>query len=298
MEIRTLRYFLAVAREQNMTSAANVLHVTQPTLSRQIADLERELGCTLFERTNRSTVLTADGMRLRQRADEILGLVDQTEQELSAGRGEVAGVVRIGAGETQAMRTVAQTFAELRQEHPRITCELFTGNADTVEERLERGLLDFALLLEPVVTDKYEWLRLPIRDRAGVAVAADGPWGHLDSVTPRDIIEMPLLVSSRTSHRSFDLGEWSGGVVRPEDLNVVGRFDLIGNAALLVEMGAACALGIDHLLQLEDDRLRFVPLEPALTIGSVMVWKKYHIFSQACTAFLDKLREACETEGR
>jgi DNA-binding transcriptional LysR family regulator len=294
MEIRTLRYFLAVAREQNMTSAANVLHVTQPTLSRQIADLERELGCTLFERTNRATVLTADGMRLRQRADEILGLVDQTEQELSAGYGEVAGVIRIGAGETQAMRTVVQAFADLHQEHPRVTFELFTGNADTVEERLERGLLDFAVMLEPGTFDKYETLRLPLRDQVGVAVAADSPWAALDAVTPADLLKMPLLMSSRTSHRTFDLEEWSDGQVRMDQLNVVGRFDLIGNAALLVEMGTVCALGIDHLLQLETSRLRFIPLKPELTIGAVVAWKKYHIFSQACTAFLDRLRTACE----
>lgn len=294
MEIRTLRYFLAVAREQNMTNAANVLHVTQPTLSRQIADLERELGCTLFERTNRSTVLTADGMRLRQRASEILGLVDQTEQELSAGRGQVAGTIRIGAGETQAMQTVAQAFSNLRREHPRVTCELFTGNADTVEERLERGLLDFVLLLEPAPLDKYEWLRLPIRDRVGVVVSSDGPWGKLEAVTPEVLQSMPLLVSSRTSHQVYDLGEWSDGKLKPESMNIVGRFDLIGNASLLVEMGTACALGIDRLLQLDNPRLHFAPLEPAITIGSVVAWKKYHIFSRACEAFLDQLKEMCD----
>ena len=161
MELRTLRYFLAVAREENMTEAANVLHVTQPTLSRQIADLERELGVELFERTNRSCVLTSDGMRLRQRAEEIVLLVEQTELELADRELGIAGVIRIGAGETKSMRLVLDAFAELHRNYPGVTIELYTGNADAVEERLERGLLDFALLLEPVNVEKYESIVCP-----------------------------------------------------------------------------------------------------------------------------------------
>ena len=181
MELRTLRYFLAVAREENMTEAANVLHVTQPTLSRQIADLERELGVELFERTNRSCVLTSDGMRLRQRAEEIVSLVEQTELELADRELGIAGVIRIGAGETKSMRRVLDAFTELRRDYPGVTIELYTGNADAVEERLERGLLDFALLLEPVNVEKYEWIRMPEADRVGAVVAASGPWGGRDA---------------------------------------------------------------------------------------------------------------------
>ena len=234
MELRTLRYFLAVAREENMTEAANVLHVTQPTLSRQIADLERELGVELFERTNRSCVLTGDGMRLRQRAEEILVLVDQTESEMGDQELGIAGNIRIGAGETQAMSYVLDTFAALRRDYPAVTIELYTGNADATEERLERGLLDFALLLEPVNLEKYEWVRIPQTDRAGVAVASDGPWGAFDSLTPVDLPKMPLLLSSRTSNKAIDLVAWSDGTLDLEALDVVGHFDLIGNASHLI----------------------------------------------------------------
>ncbi|MDD5799279.1 MAG: LysR family transcriptional regulator [Coriobacteriales bacterium] len=289
MELRTLKYFLAVAREQNMTEAANVLHVTQPTLSRQMADLERQMGCTLFVRTNRATMLTADGMRLRQRAEEILQLVQQTEDEMGTHE-EVAGVVRIGAGETQAMRVLTNAFAELRRDHPHVTCQLYTGNADAVEERLERGLVDFALMIEPVDVQKYDHLELPTRDTVGVVVGTRSPWGRLDAVTPEVLAQMPLLVSSRTTHRSYDLSAWSGGTIQSEQLNVVGTFDLIGNAALLAEAGTACVLGISHLLELQTSRLRFLPLEPALTTGSVVAWKKHRIFSPACQAFLEQLR--------
>ncbi len=292
MELRTLRYFLAVAREENMTEAANVLHVTQPTLSRQIADLERELGVTLFERTNRSCVLTGDGMRLRQRAEEILSLVDQTEAELADAEGALSGTIRIGAGETQAMRLVLATFAALRRDHPGVTVELYTGNADAVEERLERGLLDFGLLIEPVNLEKYEWLRMPDADHAGVAVAAASPWGRLAAATWEDVARMPLLLSSRTSNKAIDLAEWSGGQLAPDGLNIVGRFDLLGNAAHLVRTGEACAMGIDHLLQLDASDLRFVPLDPPMEIGSFLVWKKYRLRSRACEEFLRRLRAA------
>lgn len=292
MELRTLRYFLAVAREENMTAAADELHVTQPTLSRQIAELEGELGCALFVRTNRATRLTEDGMRLRQRAEEILSLVEQTEGELAADAGELSGTIRIGAGETRAMRVMTDTFARLHHEHPHVTCELFTGNADVVEERLERGLVDFALMLDPVSLDKYEHLSAPTRDRMGVTVGAQSPWASLGSVDPAALARMPLLLSSRVAHRRIDLAAWSGGRVSEGNLNVVGSFDLIGNAALLVEAGEACALGIDRLLR-PSGHVRFVPLEPKLTLGSSIVWKRGRLFSPACEKFLEYLRAVC-----
>ncbi len=292
MELRTLRYFLAVAREENMTEAANVLHVTQPTLSRQIADLERELGVTLFERTNRACTLTGEGMRLRQRAEEIISLVDRAQAELSDDQGGLSGVIRIGAGETQAMRFVLQVFADLHRDHPDVTVELFTGNADAVEERLERGLLDFGLLIEPVNLEKYEWLRMPGVDRVGVAVSTGSVWAEREGVTPADVARMPLLLSSRTSNKAVDLAAWSDGALTAEGLNVVGRFDLLGNAAHLVRTGEACAMGIDHLLQLEGSDLTFVPLSPPLSISSFLVWKKYRLRSRACEEFIRRLSSA------
>lgn len=293
MELRTLRYFLAVAREENMTEAANVLHVTQPTLSRQIADLERELGVELFERTNRSCVLTSDGMRLRQRAEEIISLVEQTEGELADRELGIAGNIRIGAGETRAMQVVLGAFADVRRDYPGVTCELYTGNADAVEERLERGLLDFALVIEPVNLEKYEWIRMPNANRVGLAVSADGPWGALEVATPADVGKMPLLISSRTSNKAVDLVSWSGGVLSFDELDVVGSFDLIGNASHLVRSGVACAMGIDHLLQVDDaSDLRFVPLEPSLKIASFVIWKKYRLRSRACEEFLRRLELA------
>ncbi|WP_337379049.1 LysR family transcriptional regulator [Mitsuokella jalaludinii] len=199
MELRTLSYFLAVAREQNMTEAANVLHVTQPTLSRQIADLEDELGKKLFTRTSRSTVLTEDGMHLRQRAEKILALVNQTEDEMKNDTIDLAGCIRIGAGETHAMHILADLFAELHSRYPRLTVELFMGNADTVEEKLAHGLIDFALMIEPFNVEQYHFIRLPETMRVGIVTRDDSKWAQKSGITPDDLNAMPLLVSSRQS---------------------------------------------------------------------------------------------------
>ena len=228
MEIRTLRYFLAVAREESMTEAANVLHVTQPTLSRQIAELEQELGCTLFRRTNRSTTLTEDGMRLRQRAEEILALVEQTESEVGPGA-ELQGTIRIGAAETQAMASVVEAFRQLQALHPKVNLNLSTGNADTIEEQLERGVVDFAVVLDPFKVDKYDHLELPRKERVGLLVRPDHPLARKDSVHPEDLEGLDLMVSSRTAHETFDLISWSSGVLQEGSCHIVARFDMIGN---------------------------------------------------------------------
>lgn len=274
MEIRALQYFLAVAREENMTEAANLLHVTQPTLSRQIADLEAELGKRLFVRTNRNTILTEEGMHLRQRAEEILSLVTQTEEEVKNDATDLAGTIRIGAAETHSMYLVANLFAGLYRQYPGITCEFFSGNADTVTERLEHGLFDFGLLLEPVRLESYEYIRLPEADRVGIITAAGSRWAEKACICPADVKEMPLLLSSRHRMQSFDFVRWSQGSLTEEDLHVVGRFDLIGNAALLVETGIANAVSIDGLLQEETKRVRFIPFEPPVTTTAVVVRKR------------------------
>ncbi|WP_308547112.1 LysR family transcriptional regulator [uncultured Selenomonas sp.] len=297
MELRTLSYFLAVAREQNMTEAANVLHVTQPTLSRKIADLEEELGKKLFTRTSRSTLLTEDGMHLRQRAEEILALVNQTEDEIKNDTIDLSGCIRIGAGETHAMHILADLFAELHRRYPRLTVELFTGNADIVEEKLAHGLIDFALMIEPFNVEHYHFIRLPEEMRVGIVTRDDSEWAQKDGITPEDLREMPLLGSSRQTANSFSLAQWSAGKVTAETMHTVGRFDLIGNASHFVRTGIANAFGIDGLLQLDTGHLKFVPLQPALTLRAVVVWKKYRLLSKSCRTFLEELKKRVDHES-
>ena len=291
MEIRTLKYFLAVAREQNMTEAANVLFVTQPTLSRQMADLEKELGKKLFVRTNRSTTLTEEGMHLRQRAEKILALVNQTKEEIREDAMDLTGCIRVGAGETRAMHWITDTFGELHQEYPGLTIELFTNNADGVQERLEHGLLDFALFIEPFNPEQYNFLRLPEPDRVGIVTGLCSPWARLEKVTPANLQTMPLLVSSRTTQKTFDLTAWSGGTLDLEALDIVGRFDLMGNASLLIRTGQVNAFGLDNLLQIETQGLKFIPLDPPLSAGSLVAWKKFRPLSRSSQVFLDRLKQ-------
>jgi DNA-binding transcriptional LysR family regulator len=297
MELRTLEYFLAVAREENMTAAADVLHVTQPTLSRQIADLERELGVTLFIRSNRATTLTEDGMRLRQRAEEIVGLAERCEAEFRLPDEDLAGTVAIGAGETVMMRRVARVAQRIHARHPLVHFDLYSGNADDVAEKLEHGTLDLGLMLEPVDKARYEYLTLPDRDTVGVLMRADDPLAQEDAITPEQLARMPLLHSSRDVAHNFDLRTWSKNRIDPDQIDFVGTYNLIFNAGLFVEAGVGYSLTLEGLSDVsETSGLRFVPLRPRLTMGGVIVWKKYRLPSHAAEVFLDELHADLEGE--
>ena len=230
-------------------------------------------------------------MHLRQRAEEILALVNQTEDELKNDTIDLSGCIRIGAGETHAMHILADLFADLHGRYPRLTVELFTGNADAVEEKLAHGLIDFALMIEPFNTEHYHFIRLPEPMRVGIVTRDDSEWAAKDGITPDDLNEMPLLVSSRQSANHYDYTQWSGGKVSAETMNIVGRFDLISNASHFIRTGIANAIGIDELLQLDTGHLKFIPLKPALTFSAVIVWKKYRLLSKSSSVFLEELRK-------
>lgn len=289
MELRVLRYFLAVAREESITAAANQLHVTQPTLSRQLMDLEEELGKPLFLRGNRRITLTEEGRFLRKRAQEIIDLTDKTEAEFNDIDGMIAGDVHIGAGETQAIRLLAKTARRLRIEQPHIHYQLFSGNADDVTEKLDKGLLDFGIVIEPVDISKYDSLQLPYRDVWGVLMRKDAPLTQKDAVTPSDLAGLPLLCSRQALIKN-DLSDWYNGDF--EQLEIVARYNLIYNAALMVEEGMGYAITLDGLVNTTgDSALCFRPLAPKLTAGLYLIWKKYQVFSKASEKFLACLRE-------
>lgn len=288
MELRLLQYFLAVAREESITKAADILHVTQPTLSRQMMDLETELDTPLFCRTNRKTVLTEDGLRLRQRAEEIVELVSKTEAEFRSGDGPVSGNIYIGAGETDAMRLIAQTARQIHGVYPDVHYHLHSGNALDVMEKLDRGLLDFGLLIEPVDKSKYEYLRLPVTDIWGIYMRADSPYAKLPAVTAETLRQLPLICS-RQSLANGDFTDWLGHDLK--DLNIIGTYNLLYNAALMASEGLGYALSLDKLINVETGGLCFRPLEPKLEAKLVLVWKKHQMFSRAAELFLDTLRQ-------
>lgn len=293
MEIRVLRYFLAIAREGSITNAANFLHVTQPTLSRQIRDLEEELGQKLFIRGSHSMTLTPEGMILRKRAEEIISMLDKTEAEFNSMENMVSGDIYIGSGETDVIKLVAQIAYELRVNYPGIHYHLYSGNSEDVTERLDKGLLDFGILIQPADISKYDYINLPARDTWGVIMRRDSPLAEKEVIRREDLLGVPLICSRQAisgERRGNEFAEWFG-----EDfdrLDIVTTFNLIYNAAIMVEAGIGYALTIDRIVNTaESSNLCFHPLEPRLDSGLNVIWKKYQVFSSAAELFLNKLRE-------
>lgn len=280
MELRVLKYFLAVAREENITKAAALLHLTQPTLSRQLMQLEEELGVQLFRRSRYHIELTEDGMLLRRRAQELVDLAEKTTREFTLRETELMGEIAIGAGETRSMSFLSRAMVSFREHYPKVTFRIFSANADDVKERLDTGLLDMGLLTEPVDVGRYAFCRMKERDRWGVLVRLDSPLANLNSVTPDDLERVPLIISGRESVQR-ELASWFGD--RWERLQIAASFNLILNAANMVRYGVGTALSFD--LNFSFDDLRFIPLSPTMDTGTVLVWKKDQVLTPAVEAF-------------
>ena len=290
MELRVLRYFLAIVREESISKAAEALHLTQPTLSRQIMELEEELGIKLLNRgkNNRKVTLTNEGRLFRKRAEELVELADKMRSEFSAAEGPVSGDIYIGSGETEAMGLIAQTATELQKEYPHIRYHLFSGNAADVTERLDDGLLDFGVLVGEADMTRYDYLPLPAADVWGVLMRKDSPLAEKSVVTQKDLSEIPLILS-RQSLSNNELSGWYGGAF--DEFNVVATYNLIYNAALMVSSGFGYAVALDKLVNTTGNSdLCFRPLAPRLEARLSIVWKKHHGFSKAAELFLEKLR--------
>lgn len=292
MELRVLRYFLAVADERGYTAASQRLHVTQPTLSRQIADLERELGVTLFERGKRGKQLqlTEDGELLRRRAEEICLLADRTEAAFRATDDPVTGTVCVGGGETQGVSLLADAAVALRAKHPDVTFDIFSGNAEDVCAKLDAGLVDFGLLLGTDGSDRYEKMPLPVFDTWGLLMRADDPLAKNRLITPKDVEDLPLIVS-RQCLGSGMFPAWLGREMR--SFNVVGSYNLLYNAARMVQAGLGYAFCIDGIVATGgDSEFAFRPFSPVLRQSMCLVWKRGAKLSRAAQAYLDVLRES------
>ena len=290
MELRVLRYYLTVAREENITRAAEILHITQPTLSRQMAELEAELNTRLFERTNRKIVLTEAGMLLRRRAEELVSLAEKTELEFKNSGEELTGLISIGSG---VSAVVSENLPDLIQtysnRYPHVRFELHTGTAAVIKDQLDKGLLDIGILMEPVEVEKYDFIRLPKKDVWGILMPEDDPLAQKNSITPADLQTLPLIVSWRIVER--EARAWFGGDT--DHLHVICTYDLIDNAALLVERRLGYAFVIEGALK-NYSGLVFRPLSPEISNTSVLVWKKYQPFSAAVQKFIELARNGCK----
>lgn len=294
MELRVLEYFLAVTREQSISGAAEYLHLSQPTLSRQLKDMEDELGKQLMIRGNRKITLTEEGMILRKRAEEILELVQKTEHEITISDEIIAGDVYIGAGETDAVRLLAKAGKRLQSEYPDIHYHISSGDSTDVLESLDKGLIDFGLLFGTVDTSKYEYLEFPLKDAYGILMRKDSPLAKKDSICPTDLHDKPLIFNRNTRDDDL-LTSWLGKSI--SELNVIATYNLLFNASLMVDEGLGYAIALDKIINVTgESNLCFVPCEPALNVGMNLIWKKYQVFPKAARKYLEEFQKILETE--
>lgn len=287
MELRTLRYFLAAAEEENITRAADILHVTQPTLSRQLMDLERELGTTLVLRGKKGLTLTDDGRYFRQRAEEIVELAGRLEQAFTQRNTEISGVISVGASEAVGSRLFAQLVKQFSDKYPLVRFQLYNEMADQIKDRLDKGLVDVGLLLEPVDTTKYDFVRLSQKETWGILMRKDHPLAERPSIQPKEVAAYPLILPLRERVRA-EILNWLH--CEEKDLNIPLSYTLLSNTALMVEAGLGCAFCLDGALSIHSSPdLRFVPIAPERTTRSVLVWRKNQLFSPATSLFIQEL---------
>lgn len=291
MELRVLEYFLAVADEGSISKAAEHLHLTQPTLSRQIKELEESLGKQLFIRGSRKITLTDDGVLLRKRAQEIVSLVVKTENEVRAENNDLSGDIYIGAAESDSVRYIIKCISELQKKHS-IKLHILSGDAKDTLEKLDNGLIDFALILGEIDKHKYNYIELPITDTWGLLMKKNSPLSSKKYIEPKDLEGLPIILS-RQSQIEENLNTWLNS--NNIDFETVATYNLIYNASLMVDEGMGYALTLDKLINYTGtNNLKFIPLRPSITLQSSIIWKKNQIFSKTAEAFLYELKKRIE----
>ncbi len=293
MELRVLKYFLTVAREGSITGAANSLHLTQPTLSRQLQELEKELGQKLLVRGKYRVTLTQEGLMLRKRAEEIVDMVEKTEAEFSALKDRIGGDIYIGCGETDSMRYIAQIMRDIQLKYSDIKFHIHSGNAEDVTEKLDKGLIDFGILIQPIDLSKYDYITMPAKDTWGVIMRKDSPLAQKDVITVEDLLNIPIIASRQMSRKysaASGFLDWFGENF--DNLNITATYNLVYNAAIMVEEGIGYAVTLDKLVNTTGQtNVCFRPLSPKLESGLDIVWKKHQVFSPAAEIFLTELKE-------
>ena len=286
MELRVLKYFLTVAREENITKAAQILHITQPTLSRQLIQLKEELGVKLLKRSGHHVYLTDDGLLLKRRAQEITELAEKTVDDFLHRDSEIAGEIAIGSGEYKASRVLTDLMAEFQKEYPLVRYRVFSSDSDNIKEQIERGLLDMGLLMEPVDISKYDFVRIPEEEVWGVLVREDMELAKKEYVVPEDLVDLPLIMTRREMMQN-ELMHWFGEYA--EQLEIMGGGNLLYNMAAMVRSGIGIV--ITPMLECSYEGLRFVPLRPGIRSGIVLVWKKAQMYSAAARKFIEFIRK-------
>lgn len=288
MEIRVLRYFLEIARENNMSRAAETLHVSQPTLSKQMKDLESELGKKLFRRGSTSVTLTDEGMLLRKRAEDILDMVDKTTDEFKALNNIMGGEVRIGCAESHQIKYLARAIKEFKEKYPLFRYHITSGNTEQVAERLDRGLIDFAVIVEPPNLLKYNYLEVPETNTWGLVMRKDDSLAQKEKICVDDLTNLELICSEQAMQ--VDIPRWCGE--KTDMLNLSGTINLAYNGSIFVKEGVGYMLTFDELTNTgADSDLCFRPLTPPLETKMYVIWKKYQVFTPIAELLLEELKQ-------
>lgn len=295
MEIRVLRYFLTVVREESITGAAEVLHITQPTLSRQLAQMEEQMGVKLFVRGTRKIALTSEGLLLRRRAEEILELVDKTERELTGQEEQVEGTVSIGCGDLQAVQNLTGMIRSFHEKYPLVTFDLYTATADHIKERIDRGITDIGLLLEPADLGKYDYIRMEGQERYVVLMSPQSPLAGKEYLTPADLAEVPLILPERQSVQG-EIASWFGDYY--EKLQVLFTNNLPSTSAVVAHSGLAYPVVICGSADFWDkSKVTYRPLRPELTASCALVWKRQQPFGAAAEKFISHMKKSLLPDG-
>lgn len=289
IETRLLQYFLAVAEEQSITHAANYLHITQPTLSKQMMDLEEQLGKQLFIRGKKKITLTEDGLYLRGRAQEVVSLIEKTEHDFRENEQNISGDIHIGCGEYQSSSAIMNIICDIRKDYPDIHFHFFSSNADAILERLDKGLIDIGILLDPEITPRYDYQKLPLMETWGVLMPKDTPLTKKKKLTLEDLSGIPMIVPSQTSNNKRFGQLFSEHQI---SLDIVSTYNLIFNASLMVQAGIGYALCIGGLIPPSTEHnLIFRPLNPEIISNVYIFTKKYQVFSKATKLFISRLEQ-------
>ena len=296
MELRVLKYFITIANEQNISRAAEIIHITQPTLSRQIIDLEEELGVQLFERNkqNRKFILTDEGVRFYNYAVQITELSEKSIEEFRNNSSQISGKVYIGAGESKSISFVAGAFKKIRTSHPKIEVSLFSSDSGIICERLDRGLCDFGIFIGFKNVEKYNHLTLPQKDRCGLITNKDNPLAKYQSIKKENLLEHyePLLISAQVLKRR-ELFDWFGGSM--EKYNIIGSYNLIYNASIFTKEKIASCITLEGLCDISSESsLCFVPFAPPIYSEVYLVWKKDRELSKVASLLLDEIKKNCD----
>ncbi|MDD3184152.1 MAG: LysR family transcriptional regulator [Anaerostipes sp.] len=292
MKLRVLRYFLEVAREENITRAASFLHVSQPTMSRQLKELEEELGKKLFIRSNYSVKLTEEGMLLRKRAEDILDMVDKTTAEFKALDEINGGDIRIGCAESEGITHFLRVIKNLQNDYPNIRYHFYSSGSDAIDERLDKGLLDFAIIVQEVDPVKYNYIKMPFSDSWGLLMRRDSLLADKEFISQEDLLNIPLICSRQSLNE--EIPKWLGEM--QNKLMIVATYDLILNTTFMVREGLGYALGFDKLINTDaDSDLCFRPLQPPLLSPMYLIWKKYQVFTPAASLLLQNIKNTLAT---